>query len=345
MKNSATQDSAASTAMVPGASLQEHAMQEITSIEAGLADLEAKYRDVVYDVTTTKGMEAAREARAAIRDPRYKLERVRAATSRELTTIQRAVNAEAKRITGRIETIEWPIHEQIKAEEDRIESERAARRQQEAYRQRQAQEQADAAARAEREEADKARRELEDRERAERQAEEQRQAEITTAIDAIRRQAFAKAATSADIFTLMATLDTDSVLLTSQTYGERVQEATAAITEALSTLGRRLDIANQEEQTEHLRQQAEQAELERLERERQLQAQREQVREQADADAIANATLRSAAEDALAILTVLAKPLHTNEIAAAMADVPLVARKLGYALDREAAGITATTGD
>lgn len=51
MTEPTNEDSTSSTAMVPGASLQEHAMQEITGIEAGLADLEQKYRGVVYDLS------------------------------------------------------------------------------------------------------------------------------------------------------------------------------------------------------------------------------------------------------------------------------------------------------
>ena len=124
----------ASTLPVPGVSLHDHAMQEINAIEAGLNELERQYAGVVYDVTTKEGMDAARAARQAIRDPRYKVEKVRAETSSELTRIRTVVNAEAKRITERIEKIEEPIHQQIKAEEDRIEAERAERRRIEAER-------------------------------------------------------------------------------------------------------------------------------------------------------------------------------------------------------------------
>lgn len=446
MTEPTNEDSTSSTSMVPGASLQEHAMQEITSIEAGLADLETKYRGVVYDVTTTEGMEAAREARAAIRDPRYKLEKVRAATSKELTTIQRAVNAEAARIKGRIEEIEHPIHQQINAEEERIEAERAAKREAAAARtaalraqvdaikgtpltligageqeireaidalnardlqaefddvwlpdavaarnaalpamdtllaeriamaerqaqmdreaeERRAAEAAEAERRRQAEEvtaqmADKAKAHAEqeaeqrrqqqaqeDAERAARLAEDQRQAGITTAIDGIRRQAFAKATSSAEIRTLMETLG-EGGPLTSDTYGERVQEAEAARAESLDTLGSRLKTAlDQEERAEHLRQQAEAAERERLEREeadRQAQAQREQeaaqARAQAEADAVASATLRSAAEDALALLQHLSNnnpPATASSLAFAFGEIELVTRKLAAALDRE----------
>lgn len=128
------QTDTAGTLPVPGVSLHDHAMQEINAIEAGLTELERQYAGVVYDVTTKEGMDAARAARQAIRDPRYKVEKVRAETSSELTRIRTVVNAEAKRITERIEKIEEPIHQQIKAEEDRIEADRAERRRIEAER-------------------------------------------------------------------------------------------------------------------------------------------------------------------------------------------------------------------
>lgn len=115
-------------------SLYEHALQEVTGIESGLAALEEKYRGVVFDVTTTDGMEQARAARREIRDPRYKLESIRKEKSAELTRIRTSINNKAEEIAERILKIENPIHEQIKAEEERIEAEREARKRAEADR-------------------------------------------------------------------------------------------------------------------------------------------------------------------------------------------------------------------
>lgn len=68
-------------------SLTEHAMQEIDAAAAGIADLVKKYDGVVYDVTTTKGMNEAKEARKEIRAPRYAIEQVRKAKGSELKAI------------------------------------------------------------------------------------------------------------------------------------------------------------------------------------------------------------------------------------------------------------------
>lgn len=71
-------------------SLTEHAMQEIDAAAAGIADLVKKYDGVVYDVTTTKGMNEAKEARKEIRAPRYAIEQVRKAKGSELKAIATA---------------------------------------------------------------------------------------------------------------------------------------------------------------------------------------------------------------------------------------------------------------
>lgn len=114
--------------------LRTAALQEMNAVEAGLAELEAKYKDVVYDVTTTKGMEDAKAARAEIRAPRYNTERIRQAKSSELTALRQEINDNAKRITARVLLIEAPVDEQIKAQEERKEAEREAKRAAEAER-------------------------------------------------------------------------------------------------------------------------------------------------------------------------------------------------------------------
>lgn len=110
-----------------GMTLQQHAMQELNAVEAGLADLETKYKGVVFDVSTTKGMEEAKKARLEIRAPRYKAQNIAKETASQLAAISRSVKAGAENITTRIAAIEAPIHEQIEAEETRKENERAAK--------------------------------------------------------------------------------------------------------------------------------------------------------------------------------------------------------------------------
>lgn len=109
------------------------ALKEISKVEKGLAKLKQTYANVVFDVTTHKGMEQAKKARLAIREPRYALEKIRKAEASKIKAAQTALNAEAERITKEILAIENPIHAQITAEEDRKEREaaEAARKEQE----------------------------------------------------------------------------------------------------------------------------------------------------------------------------------------------------------------------
>ncbi|CAA2366800.1 hypothetical protein [Xanthomonas phage Olaya] len=129
------QDQDATTAAKAGAlALRTAAMQELESVEAGLADLAAKYKGVVFDVTTTKGMDEAKAARAAIREPRYKAENIRKEKTSQLSKLGKEINERAGTIKDAILAIEDPIDKQIKAEEDRKEQEREAKRQAEAER-------------------------------------------------------------------------------------------------------------------------------------------------------------------------------------------------------------------
>ena len=102
------------------------ALVEVNAIEAGLAELRQKYSNVVFDVTTNKGMSEAKAARSAIRDPRYALEKIRKAKVSELKTAQTELNARADEIEQAIRQIEDPIDQQIKTEEERKERERIA---------------------------------------------------------------------------------------------------------------------------------------------------------------------------------------------------------------------------
>ena len=111
--------------------------QEITLIQtglasmdrvaAGIAELTTKYRGVIYEVVTSEGMEAAREARRAIKAPRVEVEKIRKEAKAPILELGRKLDAEAARITGELEKLENPIDAQIKVEEKRIEAERQAK--------------------------------------------------------------------------------------------------------------------------------------------------------------------------------------------------------------------------
>jgi DNA repair exonuclease SbcCD ATPase subunit len=103
------------------------ALTDYNRVEAGLAELRKQYEGVVYQVATTEGMDAAKRARLAVREPRYEIERVRKAAKAPLLSIGKRLDSEAARITAELLKIETPIDAQIKREEDRKEAERVAK--------------------------------------------------------------------------------------------------------------------------------------------------------------------------------------------------------------------------
>lgn len=100
------------------------AVAEFDRVAAGIGALKQQYAGVVFDVTTTAGMKAACEARAAIRAPRYEVERVRKAVKAPILALGREIDARAAKITAELLAIEGPIDTHIKAEESRKEEDR-----------------------------------------------------------------------------------------------------------------------------------------------------------------------------------------------------------------------------
>lgn len=103
-------------------------LSEFSRVEQGLAALREKHANTVYEVTTTAGLEAAKAARAEIREPRFAVERVRKAVKAPLIALGKRIDNEAARITSEIMAIEAPIDDQIKAEETRKLVEKEAKR-------------------------------------------------------------------------------------------------------------------------------------------------------------------------------------------------------------------------
>lgn len=90
--------------------------------------LAEQYRNVAFDVTTTKGMDEAKKARLALREEvRYPLQKLKDARSKILGTMQRQANASADELIEEVKRAEAPIDEQITAEETRKENEKAER--------------------------------------------------------------------------------------------------------------------------------------------------------------------------------------------------------------------------
>lgn len=109
-------------------------IQEYSATEAALASLSQKYKAVIFDVKTAGGMETARKGRAELRTYRVSLEKMRVSLKADVLERGRAIDGEAKRITNEIESLEVPIDEQIKKEEQRLEDIRTAKAREEAAR-------------------------------------------------------------------------------------------------------------------------------------------------------------------------------------------------------------------
>ena len=83
--------------------------------------------DLVFDVSTTKGMAEAIAHRAAWRDPRITVEKFRKAAKAPVLTLGKDIDARAAWLTDQLLLGETPVHEQIKAEEARKAQEKADR--------------------------------------------------------------------------------------------------------------------------------------------------------------------------------------------------------------------------
>lgn len=100
---------------------------EYNRTAAALADLAARYKGAQFDLTTTAGDKAARAARQELKTLRTSLEAKRKEFKAPALEFGRRIDAEAQRLSGEILALEEPIDEQIKADEQRREAERAAK--------------------------------------------------------------------------------------------------------------------------------------------------------------------------------------------------------------------------
>lgn len=113
--------------------MSEFQIVEYNTTAAALAELRARHGGP-FDVSTSKGMALAKEARAEIRGYRVALETLRKEIKAPALERCRLIDDEAKRITAELLKIEDPIDAVIKAEEKRKEEEKAAKLRQEAAR-------------------------------------------------------------------------------------------------------------------------------------------------------------------------------------------------------------------
>lgn len=122
------------TEQKPANALIEVKITEYSETAAALAALREKYEGVEFPVGTPAGMKDAIASRKELRDLRVGLEKMRKEIKEPALERCRLIDAEAKSITAVIRSLEDPIDEQIKAEEQRKERERAEREAAEARR-------------------------------------------------------------------------------------------------------------------------------------------------------------------------------------------------------------------
>ncbi|MBD9406240.1 hypothetical protein IB236_12905 [Acidovorax sp. ACV02] len=116
-------------------SIKDTVLAQFKETEAGLRAMAEKYRNVVYDVTTTKGMNDAKAARAELRDDgRRMLTRTEAAVKADVNELKKVMGDEVERLVAIVKPVEDAIDAQIKAEEKRKADEKAERDRKEAER-------------------------------------------------------------------------------------------------------------------------------------------------------------------------------------------------------------------
>lgn len=107
--------------------LRSTALAQLNAVDRGIAALRERYQGVVFDVSTSMGMEAAKKARMDIRERRYKLPHIVKEQKGVLKQIAESIDTESERITSALLELETPIHDVIRAEEDRKAEEKAER--------------------------------------------------------------------------------------------------------------------------------------------------------------------------------------------------------------------------
>jgi phage-related minor tail protein len=90
---------------------------EYSEIEMVLSDLTSRYKGIIYDVATIKGMNEAKAAKKEIAQYRIALEKTRVRLKEDSLKRGRLIDSEAKPIAASLDALETPIDDQIKAKE------------------------------------------------------------------------------------------------------------------------------------------------------------------------------------------------------------------------------------
>lgn len=116
-------------------SIKDNVLAQFRATEAALRALAEKYRAVAFDVSTPKGLAAAREARNELREQgRYAVQRAETRIKGEVNELKKAMSDEAARLVAIVAPVEEHVDQQIKARETQIAAEKAERERIEAER-------------------------------------------------------------------------------------------------------------------------------------------------------------------------------------------------------------------
>lgn len=102
-------------------------LAELSAVERGIAKLKADHGATDYDISTPKGLQAAKDHRLAVREVRYQIPHTVKARKAELKEVAEALDSEAERITAELLKIETPHDDAIKAREKVLADEKAER--------------------------------------------------------------------------------------------------------------------------------------------------------------------------------------------------------------------------
>lgn len=126
---------AAGAVIAKPASIKDTVIAQFKEAEAGLQAMADRYRNVVYDVATPKGMKEAIAARAELRDDgRRAITRAEKKVKEDVNALKEVMSEEVERLVAIVKPVEDAIDAQIKAQEKIKADEKAERERKEAER-------------------------------------------------------------------------------------------------------------------------------------------------------------------------------------------------------------------
>ncbi|WP_445286574.1 hypothetical protein [Variovorax atrisoli] len=108
--------------------IAQAALALFSPLENDMQALATRHRDVVFDMSTSKGFKAAKDARLELRESgRFAIQRLRDKTKDQLNDCKKVIDGEATRLIAIVEPVENFVDEQIKVHEKKLADEKAER--------------------------------------------------------------------------------------------------------------------------------------------------------------------------------------------------------------------------